>query len=477
MTDYHNNLINIIKSDNRVEFYDIFEKILNNQITIKKYHLELCLSFLSTEHNLEILSRYFVLLIDFYKINQLKYDISSYPLIIRISSSLGQLKKSNDYLIEMENMKIPIKNRTISPMIESMSKCFLLNDNLEIDIFKTLVTIFDKYYNLFKTEQFYQLLICFKYYLHLEKQTDVIKSRMFKMFQIWNEIDFISDNKIVDILKSKNKEFVSIGYDLFDVNIIDSTCSRCNSKLKKHELSYLERDKLVDQLFKTYKNNTNHNNNISGLDLFKKYIESKSLDNDKSIFYIIDGGNVGHSSNGVFISDIVIQMLYNLESDLNKTSNLNKENIILLVILHKSHKKDFENEFINSTIIDSKIKDKVYIWYTPFKENDDIYWLLGSFMIENSFVITNDQMRDHHVDKLDEILFNRWKKNHIINYVLDVSFNKTKQINQINQIIFNFTFKYPHPYTVGFQSSEKYYHLPSYYSDFDKDIKWICFSK
>ncbi len=487
--DYHRNLISIIKSDNRHDFYNIFEKIINNEIPTKKYHLDLCLSFLSMENNLDILSKYFVLLVDFYKVNKFKYDISSYPLIIRISSSLGKFKKSIDYLIEMENMKIPIKNRTISPMIEYMSRYFLVNDNLEINIFETLIGIFDKYYKLFKTEQFFQLLIYFKYYLnnqHLENKNhqvskDKIKSRMYTIFEIWKDIDFISDYKIVEILKSK--EFDYIGYELFNTNIIDSTCSRCSTKLKKHELTYLERQTLVNQLYKTYintlTNQTNHNKPY-GLELFKKFIE-KHLDIETT-FYIIDGGNVGHSSNGIFISDIVIQMLYYLESNFDKLSMSEK----IIVILHQSHKKDFDSKFnniINNTInniVNSKIKDNVEIWYTPFKENDDIYWLLSSFMLEKSYVITNDKMRDHHVDKLDETLFNRWKQNHIINYTLDISFDK------VNQIRFNFTFKFPSPYTIGFQESEsesesepKNHHLPFTSSnsesiDDNLEIEWVC---
>ena len=79
-------------------------------------------------------------------------------------------------------------------------------------------------------------------------------------------------------------------------------------------------------------------------------------------------------------------------------------------------------------------------------------------MIENSFVITNDQMRDHHVNKLDEKLFNRWKNNHIIQYVLDNS---------------SFKFEYSNKYTVGFQTPGKnILHLPI--KNEDENVEWFC---
>ena len=62
--------------------------------------------------------------------------------------------------------------------------------------------------------------------------------------------------------------------------------------------------------------------------------------------------------------------------------------------------------------------------------------MLSSLILENSFIVTNDLMRDHHVNKLDETLFNRWKITHMVRY--DIHINE---------------FTYPNEYTLGMQKS------------------------
>jgi hypothetical protein len=75
-------------------------------------------------------NKYYQIFIDFYQKNEVKYDISSYPLIIKISSFLGYFDKSITYLFDMEKLNIPIKTRTIAPIFEKIpvhnTKCFLL---------------------------------------------------------------------------------------------------------------------------------------------------------------------------------------------------------------------------------------------------------------------------------------------------------------------------------------------------------------
>ena len=99
--DYQKELINIIKNNKRDEFYRLFEKIISDNLYIKKHILDMSLSFLSIEDNLDLLNKYFPIFIDLYQQKKVEYDISSYPLIIRISSFLGYFEKSITYFLKL----------------------------------------------------------------------------------------------------------------------------------------------------------------------------------------------------------------------------------------------------------------------------------------------------------------------------------------------------------------------------------------
>ena len=66
-------------------------------------------------------------------------------------------------------------------------------------------------------------------------------------------------------------------------------------------------------------------------------------------------------------------------------------------------------------------------------------------------------MRDHHVNKLDETLFKRWKDTHMITY--DIHTND---------------FNYPYEYTDGIQKFINGIHIPVLEND---KVTWFCLSK
>jgi hypothetical protein len=253
--EWQKELMIIIKTNKRNEFYILLEKIINNKVNIKKHIVDLCLSFLSIEDDLEKLNKYFLLFIDFYQQNDIKYDISSYPLIIRISSFLGYFDKSITYLFDMEKLNIPIKTRTIAPIFEKIplnnTKYFLLKYNLEIDSFKILVDSFDKYYEVFTCEQYYHLLNHFKNNNNNcnPSYKQIIFEKLKKIFEIWYDIDFIFDSKTINVLSDLFPH-----YNLDHVKVIDNLyCSRCNNDLKKHNLTYLEREILISLILEKNK--------------------------------------------------------------------------------------------------------------------------------------------------------------------------------------------------------------------------------
>jgi hypothetical protein len=118
---FHTNLIKTIKSDNPESIYLLLDQIIQNPMKdIKKVHIDMFLSFLGTINEHDIILKYYNNMINFYKSNNWKHDLSSYPLMIRISCNINNTSNAIDYLTEMNKYKIPIKTRTIAPILENL---------------------------------------------------------------------------------------------------------------------------------------------------------------------------------------------------------------------------------------------------------------------------------------------------------------------------------------------------------------------
>ena len=442
---FHTNLIKTIKSENHESIYLLLDQIIQNpNKDIKKAHIDMFLSFLGTINDHDIILKYYNHMINFYQSNNWKHDLSSYPLMIRISCNINNIFNAIDYLSEMNKYKIPIKTRTIAPILENLSK----NMYLERDYFKILIDLFDKYNNVFTIEQFHHLLIAFKNYKSDKSDSDnmnIMIEKIKKMFEIWCEDDMILNNEIVQLLLEWLPNYKLESFNIDNENNMNNTCSICNNQLKKHQLTFNERKVLINNLLTVYSKDElkpKKQNEKNNLLLFKGIIESeRNLNVINKQTLIIDGGNLGHSESGEFSSQPITNFITSM-----KTSN-----VFILLILHQSRSIHFKDYALDP--------DKLMIYYTPYNENDDIYWLLAGFMIKNSLVITNDMMRDHHVDKLDEKIFKRWKDNHIASY-------KGLNINK------------PSLYTIGFQEHMNGWHIPILdFSSSNSNIKWICLSK
>lgn len=449
---FHTNLIKTIKSDNHESIYLLLDQIIQNSMKdIKKAHIDMFLSFLGTINDHNIILKYYNHMINFYQSNNWKHDLSSYPLMIRISCNINDTFTAIEYITEMNKYKIPIKTRTIAPIIENLSN----NLHLEMDDFKILIELFDKYNNVFTLEQFHHLLIAFKNYKSDKSDNmnnhDIIIEKIKKMFEIWCENDMILNNEIVQLLIEWLPNYKLESFNISIENDKNITCSICNNQLKKHQLTFNDRKVLINDILNVYQTqnkeqqnkqqvNQSRNKgkqNINNLLLFKGIIESeRNLNVINKQTLIIDGGNLGHSESGEFSSHPITNFITSM-----KTSN-----VFILLILHQSRSIHFKDYVVDP--------DKLMIYYTPYNENDDIYWLLAGFMIKNSLVITNDMMRDHHVDKLDEKIFKRWKDNQIASY----------QGLNINK---------PSLYTLGVQEHMNGWHIPVI--DNDSNM-WVCLS-
>jgi hypothetical protein len=288
-------------------------------------------------------------------------------------------------------------------------------------------------------EQFNHLLIAFKNYKIDYDNMNIMIEKIKKMFEIWCENDMILNNEIVQLLLEwlPNYKLESFNNEHDKNNI---TCSICNNQLKKHQLTFNDRKILINDLLTVYSKNElkpKKQNEKNNLLLFKGIIESeRNLNVINKQTLIIDGGNLGHSESGEF----------SVHPITNFISSMKTSNVFILLILHQSRSIHFKDYVVDA--------DKLMIYYTPYNENDDMYWLLAGFMIKNSLVITNDMMRDHHVDKLDEKLFKRWKDNQIASY----------QGLNINK---------PSLYTLGVQEHINGWHIPVIDNDYSM---WFCLS-
>jgi hypothetical protein len=94
---------------------------------------------------------------------------------------------------------------------------------------------------------------------------------------------------------------------------------------------------------------------------------------------------------------------------------------------------------LTGTVLSDRLLDEGKIYQVPAKCLDDYYWMLASVSDQTTsrngadidvspnnkdgrfpglrpMVITNDQMRDHHLDLIERRLFRRWCSCHIVNY-------------------------------------------------------------
>jgi hypothetical protein len=139
--------------------------------------------------------------------------------------------------------------------------------------------------------------------------------------------------------------------------------------------------------------------------------------------YILDGGNILYSNKGKLNNNSYKTLLniYNNYSKKDKT----------LIILNKKHQK-----FINNI---NNINTKNYnIYFSPYKENDDLYILYFS-LLNKAFIVSNDEYSDH-IDKYSikepnmnflKIYLEEKLINHIINNNNHITNNFTKVV-QIN---------------------------------------------
>jgi hypothetical protein len=243
-------------------------------------------------------------------------------------------------------------------------------------------------------------------------------------------------------------ELISIWRKMDSVIISeDGKCSKCNNLLVKHKLEKEDKQKLIEQLLSAHIESKD--NLLKLIEFFKTTFDNIDFESI-NYFNILDAGNICHSINGEFS----FKTLELFIKDMIKTYDLS----IIFVVIHQKHYKKYKKEITDLINMYSLHQYNLIFYDTPYKENDDLYWILASLLSEckNTNIITNDLLRDHHVNKLDEILFQRWKKNYLSTY------NYNHHLNKSN-------INFPSKWTIGTQKN----HIPVI-NDTNNDIKWYC---
>lgn len=250
-----------------------------------------------------------------------------------------------------------------------------------------------------------------------------------------NEIKIKNIQDIKKISKLKDSKIVNINSDY--------KCENCKSKLIKFKFSEKKRINLIKNLENEYLKNKK---------IIMTPLDKKIKKGNYNIF--IDGNNV------LFFIDrtITINSFKRLETIYNQASK--KGNV--LITLHQRHrdflKKNLSKKNANLAANILKKLDS-NIFYTPYKMNDDWFFIWAGISTDNSLVITNDLLRDHINTISEESIITNSLSRWINEYVVRYEFNSTTNVNLI----------LPNQISEKIQEIDGVWHLP-----IDNSQKWIC---
>lgn len=454
-------LILKIKNASRGEVYDLWDqnKEMFDENTSKTF-----LSFLALESDLSLAKRYFNQISETFENKKWSYDLPTYALVIRLNCLIGEYSIALGELFKMETDGLEVKTRMIRPLFE-----MLPSSNPEI-----LIGLFRRYRKIMKAYDYYHFLLKLSKYIDcqpnqssktfqeypdlcnfIKKETILTQGMVLEtvrhVFQEWNRRQEILPKSLLDLVIKWFPE-----YHLIRINVEalrNGQCFYCNNFLVPKFLSNDERTSLVDQLLKAYPS-------IQMLNKFKNWLMLERRYERPT--FIIDAGNVGYYQKAGFSYwqiDRMVNLLVKKYSSYFQYYFGTKELPQILIVIHQRHLK-FKPEKINlpnrpSKSLSADQKEKMaqnadkyiskwkkngYIYSTPAGSNDDLFWILASFLINKSITITNDMMRDHHSNRFDSNLFYRWRERHVANYnVKETEYGNVMEVNM------------PLPYSIGFQ--------------------------
>jgi hypothetical protein len=207
--------------------------------------------------------------------------------------------------------------------------------------------------------------------------------------------------------------------------------------------------------------------NNNEIEKIKKYILNKALTykksfkkldtylkNNKKIDIIIDGANCGFFLN-------CRNKNFSIENVLKIYNNSAFKDLHVVIFLNKSRAKELSDDILKS----------YNIFITPLGINDDLFWLYASIYNNDTYVLTNDLLRDHIVNINNMINNNKFYDDNSDNNSDDINFflNKNycifKKWRDLKQITYSYTgtyiFKFPHNTTNIHYTNDSIY-IPLY---------------
>jgi hypothetical protein len=375
-------------------------------------------------------------------------------LVVKLSSNIRNPKLSSQVVFRAIYKILENDEKTALTMIDNY-KCNLNNKSYLALIIKiyALNNMFDealKIYNNIpdnlKKKRF--IIVIYDQLIKVDKYKafSLLHTRIYKNFVLteddikkvydikyFNEImKMLSDNEIIikDTSFFKNNGMIT--------SIFSSNCINLIKKLKKFQLTEPQKYNLKCNILANYITKISRPH-IDKLNVFLKT-------NRFNMF--IDGNNV------LFFKDREV----NIDSfrRLNIIYNKVKDKYTPLFFIHMRHRKAV-NRFGMFRDEANFIISQLPIYWTPYKMNDDWFFIWSGLSVMNSYVLTNDLLRDHIYKISEESLISNtlsvWKNNSIVKYEL---------VDNDYKII------YPLEYSVKVQCVDEHWHIPV------TGGKWIC---
>ena len=355
------------------------------------------------------------------EIKRNKEDECTLNLLIRLSALFDSKETIIELLRFMDSKNIPIKKRTISPLIKYACKNLELTDYIYSLSTKNSIVLDDDDY-----------IYLLKLYGEKEMQGEF-------------NIVFMNMTKQLNIISNELANIILYYYSFRVVNssVNNDICRKCNTSLLRDKLTSEEKQSTL----KLIKENLANNN-----PKFLEYVEE--IESNTSFFkrdYILDGANIGFYQQR---PDKGGKLSY---ENINKiVKYLQSKNKSVILFLHEKHLNLKYISNYNQKII-KEWENCNILYKTQRGLNDDWYWLYLGIYLDNSHIISNDKMCDHYYNCFHEKSFKRWRD------MTQVEFNFSTKVNLSNiKIAEN-----------GSLVNELKIHIP-YYKNKNNKVEWLC---
>lgn len=334
------------------------DQVLNLDFSVNKNYINIIFKIFtiySTKTNETILYNKFISFLEFIKNNNIILDTSNKIQIFKFLLNYNKLDLAMSFI-----------NEDCDHIHSSLLEYYFKQNNKE----KAIMS-FEKIQKPTE-EDFYNIIFLFKN----DNKLNELITKYIKSYET------LSNYKLLQLLEGK------------EISIINNRCNICNNKIKF--VKYQERKKTLQIInnyilsIKTDRNNKILNNETIENIKYKWCVFKKIL--HKNYFnFIIDGANIGHQNSFTAI---------NINNINRVIEQLNGK---ILLILHQKHKKAI-SYFYNDP--------RVTLFITPYYHDDDWYSLYATLYYD-TFLISNDKIRNH-LNLFNVDYLAKWKEDHII---------------------------------------------------------------